>query len=124
MQAFDSLLGQLVAVLVAWALLWLAGLTVAVARAPGEWGRAFWLMSGLWAAIDGAIAWYGLVAPPPPDLGLLLKVNAGLDVLYVLAGVALLTRRAPRLRGFGAAVVVQGAFLFAVDVTFWLRAAG
>ena len=46
----------------------------------------------------------------------------GLDVLYVAAGVALLTRPSARLKGFGLAVVVQGAFLLALDVTFWLRA--
>ncbi|MFO0795902.1 MAG: hypothetical protein U0804_00340 [Gemmataceae bacterium] len=122
MVAFDSLLGQLVAVLFAWALLWLAALTAAMVRPPGDWGRAFLVMSGLWAVIDGGIAWYALVAPPPADLATLLKVNAGLDVLYVLTGVALLTRRPARLKGFGAAVVVQGAFLLVVDVTFWLRA--
>ncbi|QDU19376.1 DUF6992 family protein [Urbifossiella limnaea] len=121
MAAFDTLLGQLVAVLFAWALLWLAALTAATVRPPGEWGRAFLVMNGLWAVIDGGIAWYGLVAPPPADLATLLKVSAGLDVLYVLAGVALLTRRPARLKGFGAAVVVQGAFLLVVDVTFWLR---
>jgi hypothetical protein len=122
MSAFDTLLGQLVAVLLAWALLWLAVLTAAAHRPPGDWGRAFLVMSGLWAVIDGGIALYGLVAAPPADLATLLKVNAGLDVLYVLAGVALLTRRSARLKGFGAAVVVQGAFLLVVDVTFWLRA--
>ncbi len=48
-----------------------------------------------------------------------LLVNAGLDVGYVAAGLALLRRR--RLRGSdvtgdGAAVVVQGAALLVVDV--------
>jgi hypothetical protein len=126
MQAFDTLLGQLVAVLFAWALLWLAALTAAALRPPGEWWRAFLFMSGLWALIDGGIGVYGLAAAPlsPAELAPLLRVNAGLDVLYLLAGVVLLTRRPVRLKGLGAAVVVQAVFLLALDVAFWLRSGG
>jgi GNAT superfamily N-acetyltransferase len=124
MLAFETLLGQLVAVLLGWSLAWLVAAALALYLLPREWWRGFWLMSALWAGIDGGIAWYGLVRGPmfPADLAPVLKANAGLDVLYVLAGVWLLTRPSPRLKGFGAAVVAQGAFLFTLDVAFWLRA--
>jgi hypothetical protein len=123
MNALDTHFGQLLAVLLAWALAWLTAAFVAPYAGCGETWRHFWFMSGLWAAIDAGIAWYGLVAPPMPnaDLAAILRLNAGLDVVYVLVGVALLTRRSPRMTGFGRAVVVQGLFLLALDVTFWLR---
>ncbi|MBA4062426.1 MAG: hypothetical protein C0501_01725 [Isosphaera sp.] len=74
--------------------------------------------------MDAAIVWYGLVAAPPSnaDLVVLLRINSGLDVLYVAAGVVLLARGTPRMTGFGWAVVVQGVFLLVLDVTFWWRA--
>lgn len=125
MAAFETTLGQLVAVLLAWSVVWLAAAVVGLYAGGTERARAFWFMSGLWAAIDAAIAWYGLARGPvaSADLAPILLVNAGLDVGYMLAGAWLLRRPSPRLRGFGAAVVVQGAFLFVVDVSFW-RASG
>ena len=126
MAAFDTLLGQLVAVLLAWAVLWLAAAVVGLYGGGGERRRAFWVMSGLWAGVDAAIAWYGLVLGPldPADLAPVLLLNAGLDALYLLAAAWLWQRDSQRLRGFGAAVAVQGAFLLVLDVTFWLRADG
>ena len=123
MYAFDTHFGQLLAILLAWSFVWLTAAVVALYDGCGEIWRHFWFMSGLWAAIDAGIAWYGLVAAPMPnaDLAPILRFNAGLDVVYVLIGVALLTRRSPRMLGFGRAVVVQGLFLLALDVTFWLR---
>ncbi len=125
MSAFATLPGQLLAVLLAWALVWLTAAFVGLYARPREAWRHFWFMSGLWAAVDAAIVWYGMVAAPPSnaDLVTLLRVNSGLDVLYVLAGVVLLTRGTPQMTGFGWAVVVQGLFLLALDVAFWLRAA-
>lgn len=124
MSAFATLPGQLLAVLLAWALVWLTAAVAGLYARPREAWRHFWFMSGLWAAVDGVIALYGVVAPPPSndDLVAILQINSGLDVLYVLAGVVLLTRRTPRMTGFGWAVVVQGLFLLALDVTFWVRA--
>lgn len=124
MSAFATLPGQLLAVLLAWALVWLAAALVGLYARPREAWRHFWFMSGLWAAIDAAIVWYGLVAAPPSnaDLVVLLRINSGLDVLYVAAGVVLLARGTPRMTGFGWAVVVQGVFLLVLDVTFWWRA--
>ncbi len=82
-------------------------------------------MSGLWGLIDGAIAWFSLVQGPQPsgELMPILQINAGLDVIYVLTALFLLTRKKPALRGFGLAVLVQGAFLLILDGYFWWRCA-
>jgi len=81
-----------------------------------------------WAAVDAAILAWGRLrraAPRPPAearrrLQRLLAVNAALDVGYVAGGAAaVVAGRRPggraRLVGDGAAVVVQGAALLALD---------
>ena len=50
-----------------------------------------------------------------------LRFNAGLDVLYLVAAWVLLTRKKAPLRGFGLGVFVQGAFLLLFDGYFWWR---
>jgi len=53
------------------------------------------------------------------NLGAALWINAGLDVFYILGGIALaLTRgkRNPLMRGAGWGVVIQGGFLFVFDL--------
>ncbi len=119
----DTVLGQLIAVLLAWSLVWLTAAFVGLYAQPREFWRHFWFMSGLWAAIDAAIAWYGIVTLPMASEQLLpiLRLNTGLDVLYITIGVMLLLRRSPRMKGFGWAIVVQGVFLLLLDATFWLR---
>ena len=114
---------ELTAGLLAWSLLSMGSAIVGLHRRPGEYWRAFWFMSGLWGLIDGAIAWYTLLGdwPDPATLVNILRVNAGLDLLYIAAGVALLTRVGPRPRGFGLAVLIQGLFLFLLDGHFWWR---
>jgi hypothetical protein len=83
--------------------------------------RGFGRQTAAWGAIDGGIAAVGARnrrRRGPTDPARLLKVllvNAGLDVGYLAAGAALL--RSDRWRGDGAAVVVQGAFLLALDAT-------
>ncbi len=126
MSAFDTVQGQLLAVLLAWSLIWLTAAFSALYSAPRELWRHFWFMSGLWAAIDAAIVWYGLVASPMSnaDLAAILQVNTALDIVYILAGVLLLTRPSPRMKGFGWAILVQGVFLLILDITFWQRATG
>ena len=81
--------------------------------------RGFGRQTLVWGAVDGAIAWVGARrrtsrGPTDPDrLRRVLRVNAGLDVGYVAAGVWLV--RDGRWRGDGAAVIVQGAFLLVLD---------
>ncbi len=74
-----------------------------------------------WGAVDGAIAYVGArrrAAKGPTDrsrLRRVLLVNAALDVGYLAAGAELVRRG--RWPGDGLAVVVQGAFLLALDTT-------
>ncbi|QEH38407.1 hypothetical protein OJF2_70080 [Aquisphaera giovannonii] len=112
---------SLATTLLLWALGWLGASVIGLYARAGELWRSFWFMSGLWGLIDGLIAWYVLVGGPraPAELLPVLRLNAGLDILYVAAGAALLGRGTPLLRGFGLAVLVQGAFLLALDGTFW-----
>lgn len=101
---------------------WAAGSVVAgaaLARSPRT--RGFGRQTAAWGAVDGAIALVGARkqrASGPTDparLRRVLLVNAGLDVGYLAAGAWLV--RDGRWRGDGLAVLVQGAFLLALDST-------
>lgn len=114
------------ALLLAQALAWLPGEVAPVAR-------GFGIQCLVWGTIDGAIALLGVrdlhrrrAAGEHTDTGgshafaarlrKLLRLNAGLDVVYVLAGVALvLLWRTPEGLGHGLGVIVQGGFLLAFD---------
>ena len=104
--------------LMVWALIWLGAALAGLWFATSGFWRAFWLMNGVWAFIDGVIAYAGLVGPSMADgtLRTVLFVNTGLDVVYVLVAVWLMRRRRPLLRGFGVAVLIQGTFLFFFDL--------
>jgi hypothetical protein len=118
-----DVLNQLVMTLLAWTLLSLgAGLLGLNATSHPRW-RAFWFMTGLWGWIDGAIVLYALVAEPLPleTLRSVLWFNAGLDVCYIVTGAALISRPSDRWRGFGGAIIIQGLFLLALDVTMASR---
>jgi hypothetical protein len=90
--------------------------------------RAFGQQNSAWGAIDLAIAAVASrqsTPPTTPKLRRLLWVNTGLDVGYV-AGGAWFAATTPDLRGrispeqargHGAAVIVQGAALFVLDLT-------
>lgn len=86
-----------------------------------------------WGTIDGAIALTGLVLSrrqhsdleeheshkETQKLQRLLLVNAGLDVLYVAGGVAILLGRGridATWRGRGLGVIIQGGFLLGFDL--------
>lgn len=102
--------------------------------ADGAAARAFGLQCLVWGAIDGAIAIAGALAlrrahargavadperaaPERRRLRRLLWVNAGLDVGYVAAAIAILALwRTPTGLGHGLGVLVQGGFLLAFDV--------
>jgi len=46
------------------------------------------------------------------------RINGALDVASLVVGVVLLTRKPPMVRGFGLAIIVQGAFLLAFDLVW------
>ncbi len=103
--------------------------------------KFFHQMNGYWNAINLIIAgfgYYSAVTGEPSGFTLgesiveqqkiekLLLFNAGLDVAYVLGGLYLVERskrvakNSDRFKGFGRSVMLQGAFLFAFDVGFYL----
>lgn len=109
---------RLTQVLGAWAAGSVAvGAVLAVRPATRGLGR----QTALWGAVDGMIAFVGArrraARGPTPPAGLrrVLLVNAALDVGYVATGAWLV--RDGRWRADGLAVVVQGAFLLALDGT-------
>jgi hypothetical protein len=116
----------LVAGLFLWSLVSLGTAVGGLYARPDELMRSFWFMNGLWGLIDGGIAWFALIRPVlrPADLAPILRFNAGLDLLYLVAAGVLLSRTAPRPRGFGLAITVQGAFLLAFDLYFWRACVG
>lgn len=101
----------------------------------GEFWRGFGSQHLGWSLINFAIAFFGLRANSrrilQPDrydpavmqregrkLRLILWVNSGLDLLYMLGGFRLARRSAskPMLQGIGWGIVLQGALLFVFDV--------
>lgn len=122
----ENSFGQLGVLLLAWALISLGTAVVGLYAQPNPFWRGFWFMSGLWGFIDGAIAWFGLIGGDVPDheLAVILKINSGLDVAYLISGLILVTRKTPVLKGFGYAILLQGLFLIVLDVTFWIRISG
>jgi hypothetical protein len=86
-----------------------------------------------WGAIDGAIAALALAGTPSDranvdpghdwagdraTLGKVFFVNALLDVAYVAVGALLVTLSSdPKVRGTGAGIVAQGAFLLTFDAS-------
>ena len=106
---------------------------------------AFGRQTAMWGAIDSAIAGMGVISesrraatddPASIDadrrkLQLLLKVNSAADVAYIAGGTALVAatlatgrRRVAGMSlttGDGIAIIVQGSFLLALDLTFARR---
>ena len=122
---------------------WAAGSIVkggVIALIGQRTGRRQWLRFGrqtaMWGAVDALIAGAGAVSrsrrgelsPEQVDaearkLRKLLLINAAADVLYIAGGAHIAYHAGPggtsfRLgRGDGLAIVVQGAFLLALDAT-------
>lgn len=88
------------------AALWAAGRT--------DTQRHFGRQTLAWGMVDAAIAAWGASRPDPDveRLRTILLVNCVADVGYLGLGAAAMRRG---LRGDGAAIVVQGAFLLALD---------
>ncbi len=124
---------RLTALLLVWsALSVLVGALLQWPQAP--FWRAFGQQAIGWGAIDAAIALFGRrgldkklargydAAEQAKDVRMLRRVlwaNAGLDVLYIAGGLNLMRTRGradARYRGYGAGIVVQGAFLLIFDL--------
>lgn len=105
------------------------GLLLQRVRSP--FWRAFGQQAIGWGAIDAALAIFGrrglerkVVRGYPPaeaakdlhNLRRILWFNAGLDVLYMLGGLALFRRDDAAQRGHGAGIMFQGLFLFKFDL--------
>jgi hypothetical protein len=109
--------------LIAWAFLSLGAAVAGLYFPPKkdcECWRAFWFMNGIWGLIDGIIGWVNLITAPPTIefLQKVLAINSGLDLLYIITGLVLLTRAKPVLKGFGFAILLQGLFLLIFDAIF------
>ncbi len=84
------------------------------------------LQAMLWAVIDGIVASYTLFKQkdePADKLARILKINTGLDVIYQVVGVLLviLVWQNPFIVGNGVGVIIQGAFLFFLDLHYYRR---
>ncbi|HZI98270.1 MAG TPA: hypothetical protein VFD41_12175 [Actinomycetales bacterium] len=82
----------------------------------------------LWGAVAGGIAAYGAATRHRPlgrsRLETILWANALADVGYLAGGLLWARRGGDAARGAGAAVVVQGAYLLASDVSHALTVRG
>ncbi len=102
--------------------------------------EAFHHMNAAWNLVNLGVAWAILHSanqsdPMVYDLGFsimkhfqsqkLMMLNIGLDVTYTLAGLLLFehSKNARKmnylLKGFGISLMMQGAFLFLLDITFY-----
>ncbi len=115
----------------------LAGATLVLFGNP--FWRAFGIQALAWGAVDGLIAWFGLLrlrqkaqsaasfseeAHEAARLRKILWINTALDVLYVAGGVALAAFLGPGSdfwRGAGWGIILQGGFLYLFDLMHALR---
>jgi esterase/lipase len=109
----------------------LAGLALIAVGDP--FWRGFGIQAVAWGLINGVIAWAGYrnaqkrARPPEAEARHLLRllwVNAGLDLLYIAIGAAVIVflgPASPEASGHGWGVVVQGAFLLVFDALHALR---
>lgn len=102
--------------------------------------ESFHHMNAAWNLINLGVAWAMLHAANYADIGTydlltsigkhfqaqkLMLLNIGLDVSYMLAGLTLFEHSKNNekfhfvLRGFGKSIILQGAFLFVLDITFY-----
>jgi hypothetical protein len=104
--------------LITWSLPWIAAGVVGLWVVNDPYWKGFWGMNAAWGLINTGIAYAGLLGAEPDPAGLrtTLFINAGLDVVYVVGGLYLLTRPEDTWRGSGVAVIIQGAFLLAFDL--------
>ncbi|MEN0061732.1 MAG: hypothetical protein AAGA48_06245 [Myxococcota bacterium] len=122
-------------VLASWSVvnLGVGGVGAVIAESPRQEG--FWAGNAGWNLVNLGIATSGLASvgakrtsittgpqllKAQNNLERALLVNIGLDVAYMMAGLAVRERglrvEDPRLQGFGDALLVQGGFLFVFDI--------
>lgn len=117
-----------------WALSNIAIGSIASFSTTGE-KQAFWQMNAGWNIVNAGIAGMGYFSQTIPttlsasiqeqhSIETILAVNAGLDLAYIIGGFYLKERakssaNQERLQGFGNAIIVQGAFLFAFDAILY-----
>lgn len=125
-------------VLGTWALSNIALSPIMASRSSGS-GKYFHQMNGYWNSVNLVLAGFGLynaLHADPTSYSLteslneqhsiekILLFNAGLDIGYIAGGLYLRERGrsvgSDRMIGFGESIVLQGAFLFAFDLTFYL----
>jgi hypothetical protein len=112
-----------------------AGALLQTTRSP--FWRAFGQQAIGWGAIDAALAILGRrglarkvqrgytpleAAKDLRNLRRILWLNTGLDVFYMLGGLALFRRDDESQRGHGAGILFQGLFLFKFDLIHALLA--
>lgn len=79
--------------------------------------RGFWLMSGSWGLVDGIIGLLALGKKPSAEKARrIFGLNAWLDGGYLFLGVVFLFQKVALHRGFGLAILIQGAFLLCFDL--------
>ena len=116
-------------ILVAWCAVWLVlagigflyGLRCPRGPESRRWWTGFWSMNIFWIAIDLGIVVWALLDPivEVEAFRRVLAINGGLDIAYLVTGLILVTRRDRLASGFGAAILVQGAFLLIFDLVWW-----
>ncbi|MEM9896851.1 MAG: hypothetical protein AAF789_10815 [Bacteroidota bacterium] len=125
-------------VLGSWATLNLVSSPILASQATGS-RKFFYQMNGYWNTVNFALAAFGYYSATTADpsafslsqsiaeqqsLEKILLFNAGLDIGYVATGFYLMERSSrndsDRLKGFGQSLILQGSFLFAFDLGFYL----
>lgn len=128
-------------VLGSWAALNLISSPILASNSTGR-ERYFHEMNGYWNTVNLALAGFGYMSArraDPADFSLsetlkeqhkmekILLFNAGLDIAYVTSGFLLQEHsrrlegtRVDQFKGFGQSLVMQGAWLFAFDLGFYL----
>jgi hypothetical protein len=84
------------------------------------------LQAMLWGVIDGfigAFAFLGKKEQPAENIARILGINVGLDVIYQLIGLSVLLFlwQDAYMMGNGIGVIIQGAFLFVLDLFYYTR---
>ena len=116
-------------ILTGWCAVWLVlagigflfGLRCTRGPETHRWFTGFWVMTIFWVAVDLVIVVWALLAPVDDvaEFQKLLLINSGLDVVYIIVGGILVTRKDRLASGFGAAIILQGVFLLGFDLAWW-----